>query len=251
MRLPGGNLGGAVRVGDTVRREAGPWTDAVAALLSHLERKGFAGAPRFLGIDAQGREILSYLEGETVGDDVPWPPWVHAEDTLDQVANWLRAYHAAVEDFEPSVEAVWRLPHRWTGDVIVGHNDAAPYNAVWRDGKLTGFIDWEFAAPVPRSWDLAYVAFSWVPLHATHVVTREGFKDLDARPARFRRLLARYGWEGDASEFLVIVRERALSSATGLRELAEQGDAHATRLLEDGAADDCERAAAELDELRL
>jgi hypothetical protein len=40
IRLDGGNAGGAVRVGDTVRRTAGPWTPAVHALLAHLAGKG-------------------------------------------------------------------------------------------------------------------------------------------------------------------------------------------------------------------
>jgi hypothetical protein len=48
-RLDGGNTGGAVRIGATVRRAAGPWTPAVHALLAHLAENGFAGAPRPLG----------------------------------------------------------------------------------------------------------------------------------------------------------------------------------------------------------
>ena len=42
-----GNVsGGVVRIGDTVRRPAGPWTPAVHALLGHLHATGFPGAPR-------------------------------------------------------------------------------------------------------------------------------------------------------------------------------------------------------------
>ena len=45
--LDGGNVAaGVVRVGDTVRKPAGFWTPAVEALLSHLGRAGFTGAPR-------------------------------------------------------------------------------------------------------------------------------------------------------------------------------------------------------------
>ena len=46
--LIGGNTSTVVRVGDTVRRNAGPWTPAVHSLLHHLERVGFTGAPRAL-----------------------------------------------------------------------------------------------------------------------------------------------------------------------------------------------------------
>ena len=78
IRLDGGNADGAVRVGDTVRRAAGPWTPAVHARLAHLAGKGFAGSPRPLGLDSQGREVLTFLVGETVGYTRPWPGWVHA-----------------------------------------------------------------------------------------------------------------------------------------------------------------------------
>src|SRR5260221_6573384 len=57
--LAGGNMSsGVVRVGDTVRRPAGPWTPAVHALLAHLHAVGFDGAPRPLGVDERGREVL-------------------------------------------------------------------------------------------------------------------------------------------------------------------------------------------------
>ena len=97
-RLDGGNTGGAVRSGDTVRRAAGPWTPAVHALLAHLAAKAFTGAPRPLGFDERGREVLTFLKGETTGSRKPWPPWTHAEETLDQVARWMRAYHQAIAE---------------------------------------------------------------------------------------------------------------------------------------------------------
>ena len=52
------------RVGDTMRRSTGPWTPAVHALLRHLEAVGFEGAPRVLGSDDQGREVLTFIEGD-------------------------------------------------------------------------------------------------------------------------------------------------------------------------------------------
>lgn len=250
-RLPGGNLGGAIRVGDTVRRRIGPWTPSVAALLTHLEKRGFPGAPRYLGMDEEHREVLTFIEGETVGDSKPWPGWVYAAETLDQVADWLRAFHDAVADFTPQPDAAWRFSQPWRDGLIVGHNDAAPYNAVRRNERIVAFIDWEFAAPVTREWDLAYVAFSWVPLHARDVVEAEGFTDLPARPARLQQLLHRYGWQGDPAAFVHVVRTRAQSMADGLRGLADDGDEDAIRLVAQGHADSCERAAAELSDFML
>ena len=51
--LYGGNVTGATRIGQTVRRTTGPWSTTVHTLLRHLEKNGFIGAPRFLGIDEQ------------------------------------------------------------------------------------------------------------------------------------------------------------------------------------------------------
>ena len=54
---------GVVRIGNTVRRPTGAHTPFVHSLLHHLQESGFDGAPRVLGIDGQGREILTFIEG--------------------------------------------------------------------------------------------------------------------------------------------------------------------------------------------
>jgi hypothetical protein len=64
---------GASLVDGSVRRPVGDWTPSVHNLLRHLERQRLEGAPRVLGIDDQGREMLSYLDGQTVGHSSPWP----------------------------------------------------------------------------------------------------------------------------------------------------------------------------------
>jgi Phosphotransferase enzyme family len=164
--LPGGRLGGAVRVGNTVRKPAGPWTPAVDALLRHLEDVGFDAAPRSLGIDDRGRHVFSYLEGETVGDPTvhPWPSWCWTDETLVQVATWLRDYHDAVASFEPPEGAMWRFAADPT-ERHINHNDVAPYNFVW-DGRLVGVIDWDIAGPGDPRLDLAEVCLEVAPLTA-------------------------------------------------------------------------------------
>ncbi|CAH0294884.1 hypothetical protein SRABI133_04365 [Peribacillus simplex] len=59
--LTGGNVSRVYRSGDTVRRELKPDSPKIHKLLKHLENKGFSYAPKFLGIDEKGREILSLL----------------------------------------------------------------------------------------------------------------------------------------------------------------------------------------------
>lgn len=246
QHLVGGNTGGAVRVGDTVRRNAGPWTPSVHALLRHLEASGFDRAPRALGFDERGREVLSFLPGETVGTTRPWPGWAHSDDALCQVARWLRDFHTAVADFVPPDGAVWREGGTWRPGLIVGHNDAAPYNAAWASGRLVGFFDWDFAAPVTAEWDLAFTGFAWVPLHARHIVSAEGFTAFADRPRRLRLFLDAYGWDGPVDRFVDTVRHRVLASAAGIRRTAAAGDPAYRRLVEQGVDAALETAADEL-----
>ena len=109
MILRGGytNAGKVVRVGDTVRR---PWratSPATGALLVHLERAGFDGAPRFLGRDEEGRETLSFIDGQAAIE--PQEPWALTDEALVSVARLLRAFHDAVASFDPSPYA-WPQP---------------------------------------------------------------------------------------------------------------------------------------------
>src|SRR5215468_7111624 len=66
IELSGGGRTAVHRRGDIVVRDTGPWTPAVHALLRHLEAVGFAAAPRLVGdgIDEDGRELLTFIEGD-------------------------------------------------------------------------------------------------------------------------------------------------------------------------------------------
>src|SRR6185295_10496590 len=105
--LPGGNTVGAVRIGDVVHKRASPWTPTVHALLRHLEQAGVDGVPRALGFDEQGREMITYLPGEMIGDRDPWPAWAYADSTLVQVGQWMRRVHDATATFVPPQDECW------------------------------------------------------------------------------------------------------------------------------------------------
>jgi Ser/Thr protein kinase RdoA (MazF antagonist) len=162
--LAGGNAtGGVVRVGDTVRRAAGPWTPAVHALLRYLREAGFRGAPLPLGVDGEGREVLTFLPGT-----VPWPDHFELLEPVERlaaVARLIRAFHDAVAGFSPPAGASWQVLIPAEGDEIIAHNDLAPWNLVL-GGTGWAFIDWDAAAPGSRLWDLAYAAHGFVPLSA-------------------------------------------------------------------------------------
>jgi hypothetical protein len=141
--LPGGLTTGAVLIGDVVHKPTAPWTSTVHALLRHLEDVGFDDAPRALGFDDHGREMLTYLPGETVGDREPWPAWVWSDSTLIQVGRWLRRLHDATVSFVPPANERWFIGGTVQPGLIVGHQDAAPYNAVMDGDRLVGFCDWD------------------------------------------------------------------------------------------------------------
>jgi len=272
-RLVGGRNEGAVRVGATVRRTAGTQTPAVQALLRHLEAVGFTGAPRVLGLDGQGREVLSHLDGLTVGDSRPWPSWAHSDAALGAAGRWLRDFHAASRSFVAPPGSRWFGGRGGVGPggvgpggvgpggvgpgEVIGHHDAAPYNAVWRPthagedpraGELVGFIDWDLAHPMTPLNDLAFVALTWVPLTARDVAAADGFGADTDRARRLDLLLAAYGWTGTVREVLTAVRRRALEHASGLRAAALDGWGAAVDLVAEGVADAFDRAVTELDD---
>jgi hypothetical protein len=229
--LPGGNTTGAVRIGDVVHKPASPWTPTVHALLRHLEQAGVDGVPRPLGFDDQGRQMLSYLPGEMIGDRVSWPAWAFADSTLVQVGQWLRRVHDATADFTPPEDETWFIGSRMQPGLIVGHQDAAPYNAVMNGDRLAGFFDWDIASPSSRDWDLAYSALLWVPLYAPGEGEQVGLHEFGDRSRRLHLLLDTYGYDNDRLAFGTVIVRRARRQANVIRDMAEAGDRAAIALL--------------------
>jgi len=190
-RLAGGFVNDVRRVGDTVRRSTGPWTPAVHALLAHLQAHDFP-APRVLGIDQRGREILTFLEGEPIGW-TDWPPVMRGTDGLRQLAGMLRRYHDVVRSFHPPPDAVWRNPLSLPTAELIRHGDFSPFNTLWRDDRLVGVIDWDFAQPGMAITDLAYLAWYGVPLQSDGRTDQYGLARPVDRAGRLRTLADAYG----------------------------------------------------------
>jgi len=221
--LLGGNTTGAVLIGNVVHKRASPWTPTVHALLRHLEDAGFDGAPRALGFDDQGREMLTYLPGETIGDRTPWPAWAFADSMLVRVGQWLRRLHDLTADFTPPADERWFAGGTMRPGLVVGHQDAAPYNAVVDGDRLVGFYDWDIAGPSSREFDLAFSALPWVPLASPSADTQVSNHDLEDRSRRLHLLLDAYGYNGDRRAFRTVVPQRARRQASVIRRLAEPG----------------------------
>jgi thiamine kinase-like enzyme len=110
--------------------------------------------------DCSGGGAAPLLQGETVGDQRPWPPWIRSDSALDQTARLLASYHRIVQHYSPPKDMVWRENHTPPGPgVVIAHNDTAPDNAVWNGDQLVGFIDWDMAGPRHRDDDLVWTAF--------------------------------------------------------------------------------------------
>jgi thiamine kinase-like enzyme len=149
--LVGGRVtAGVARVGKTVRRPISGDRTLQHNLLAHLEQRGFAGCPRFLGIDELGREVLSWLPGH-----VPAELGHYTDAQLAAAARLLRCFHDATADFAPVKEQAAE---------VMCHNDFGPCNTVFGDAIPCAIIDFDTIAPGLRPWDLGYSAWLWLDI---------------------------------------------------------------------------------------
>jgi len=206
IQLQGGQLTpGIVRVGSTVRRPSKGNAAFVHSLLLWLENQGFSFAPRFLGMDSRGREILSYLEGES------WPDSGSklSDDLLVQASQAIRLYHDAT--------AGSPLAHNHE---IVAHHELGPHNTIFQDGHLIGFIDWDDAAPGTRLRDLANAVYNYVD------VSHWANQTADEQARRIHLMCAAYGWDDP----IAIVNDFEADLQQALRNHAQAGRVGAVKV---------------------
>jgi hypothetical protein len=203
--MPGGNMNVVVRVGDTVRRKAGPWTPTVHRYLLHLRELGLDWVPEPLGVDGD-HEILGFIEGDV--PLYPLPQYVWSDVVLVDGSRMLRAMHDASLKFDRA-DAVWQSTSKHPDEVIC-HNDFAPHNLAFEDGCVVGAIDFDMASPGSRLWDLAYFATRAVPLSQ---VTPDGAPPESDWVSRIQLILDSYGSDATITDVVTVAIER-------LRELA-------------------------------
>jgi Ser/Thr protein kinase RdoA (MazF antagonist) len=189
--LAGGALtGGVVRVGRTVRRPI--VTPLAKEVLQRLERAGFDDAPRWLGVDDQGRETLSWIDGETFTERGRMHPYIG--DPPDRIVF-----------SDAQVRAVFRLLRRFHdafGDEIVCHGDFGPWNLVWRDGLPVAVIDFDHAHRGDPGEDVGYALRMFVSYGHAHATP-------DDLVERTRAALDAYGRSFDVPELLEREYDRA------------------------------------------
>jgi aminoglycoside phosphotransferase (APT) family kinase protein len=184
----GRSVEGVVRVGDTVRKPPEYATQLMRDVLVHLEQVGFDAASRWLGVDEQGRDILSFVEGDTFSDcgAIVW-----SDEQLAASARLLRRFHDAV--------AGSRLAGR---EEVVCHGDYGPWNLIWRNDLPFCVIDFDATHPGSRLDDLGYALWKHLNL---------GLVDLAApeQARRARLFVDAYGLEVDIAVAIDSAQEQA------------------------------------------
>lgn len=203
---------GVVRVGNTVRRSMGDHSDLVHTVLRHLEHVGFAGAPRFLGVDEQGREMLTFVKGDVVGQ--PWPPWVADDDRAASVARLLRALDDAMRPLGLPTGTVLPVSRPGVPDrpgpppSFLGHRDVAPENVVFRAGQAVSLIDFDLVRASSTVDEVTNLLLWWGGWGAP-ADREEALRDLDPA-SRGRLLVDAYGLDDQLRQWVVPV---AISTA--------------------------------------
>ncbi|MBF8192061.1 phosphotransferase [Nonomuraea sp. K274] len=245
---------GVVRVGDTVRRPVGPNAPFVHALLCHLEEVGFPGAPRFLGIDTAGREVLTFVPGEVAGR--PRPAWIADEDRLASVGRLVRDYDDAVAGFVmpqgvrtgfPISEPPGVPPAPPYPAEVAGHMDYTSDNIVFRDGKAAALIDFDLAKPVARVDEVMNAMMYWAPLDDP-VDADPPLREVDV-PRRCRILADAYEMSDvDRSRLVEVAVLRSRRSWFLMKQRAEEQGGGWARMWDEGVGDQIKRREAWLEQ---
>lgn len=174
----GATTQGVVRVGDTVRRPLHARSAYVHAVLEHLESVDFDGAPRLLGIDEQGREVVTYFPGEVlVGSPVRL-----LDARLESAARLIRRFRDATAGAALT-----------GGEEVVCHGDLGPHNMVFCGDKALGLIDWDDGvAPGSRLVDLGHAVWCCADVCETDVEVSE-------QARKVRLMCDAYGWGDPAA----------------------------------------------------
>ena len=146
QQLDGGiaNAGLVVRAGPHVLRPSSPHSGSIHAFLRAVRHAGFEGASLPVGIDADERERLVFIDG-----DVPVPPypdWSQSDAALASIARLLRGLHDAARGFDPQGLTWDDSLADPAGGTLVCHNDVCPENVVFRDGVAVALLDFALSS---------------------------------------------------------------------------------------------------------
>lgn len=214
------------RVGRTVRRPCRPFTATVHAFLRHLRSQGIDFVPEPLGYDDEGREILSFVEGDVPTEPLPDAAW--GDEVLVALAGLIRRLHNAAEGWPAPADATWgsipgqqhvAVPALFDRPELVAHQDYCPGNVVFRSGLPAAVIDFDLARPTTRVADCVNAMYWWVPL-LDPADRRPAARDLDAGH-RLRVFADGYGMSAaQRAEVVRVACQRARNSGVTMAAAA-------------------------------
>ncbi len=216
------NAGAVIRAGQHVLRPSNEHSESIHQALAALRTTDFEGASNPVGIEPDGRERLEFIKG-----DVPIPPypdWAKTDDALSSVAVLMRSLHDASTQIDLTT-GTWskEMADPQSGPVLC-HNDVCLENVVFRDGRAVALLDFDFAAPGRRVFDVASFARMCVPIDDDINAARLGWSDED-RPGRLRLVVDAYGLEpNERAEVLEILDRSIEASGEFVRRRVEAGE---------------------------
>ncbi len=223
--MPGGvgNAGTVVRQGAHVLRPSNPHTPTIHAFLHHLRAVGFEAASFPVGVDPDGRERLQFIEGDVACP--PYPAWAQSDLALASAAALLRRLHDASEQFRPPPDATWSTEMADPeGGPVICHNDVCLENVVYRNQVAIGLLDFDFAAPGRRVYDLAQFARMCVPMDTDDDAVLLG-RTPPFDPFRRLRVVAdAYGLPPGRSEFLDVLGEGIARGGEFIQRRLDEGN---------------------------
>ena len=110
-----------------------------------------------------------------------------------------------------------------SGDVVVCHNDVCLENVVFHDGIAVALLDFDFAAPGRRAYDLAQFARMCVPVDDESRV-RLGWRPADLEE-RLRLVADAYGLPADRTELFDELAGGIARGGEFLQRRVQAGDA--------------------------
>ena len=216
------NAGAVVRSGDSVLRPSNQHSASIHTFLTRIRAHGFRGASEPVSIDPDGRERLRFVPG-----DVPLPPypsWAQADEALASVAVLIRGLHDASMGLSFDGESWSSELADPDGGPVMCHNDVCLENVVFRDGRAVALLDFDFAAPGRRAFDLAAFARMCVPVDDDTFASRLGWAPND-KPVRLRVVCDAYGCdESGRADVLACLSDSIARGGEFVRRRVEAGE---------------------------
>lgn len=221
-----------IKNNDIVYRPSHEWTSNVHDFLRYLHKCGFVKVPLPQGINEDGQELVSFVDGEVFNNELSQD--ARSDDTLISFAKFIRKFHDLGADYIECLNGneKWMLPVQTEIETMC-HGDLAPYNTALEGKRVVGLIDFDTLHPGSRIWDVSYALYRWIPLMSED--NPENFGTRSDKTRRIELFFETYGTDAIDQEGVfdwVIRRLEYLVSY--MKQEANNGDESFEQHINDG-----------------